>query len=118
MCIRDSPEADPFRSYVSYELLISGVRTSGGTVIFSLPKYFDYPDPILCCRVEGEEIVVTAKAYAKSVEIQNEEEDLLLSDNYFDMEMCIRDSGIPDDVDLREGFQQYHAARLRQQFHT
>lgn len=80
------PEADPFRSYVSYELLISGVRTSGGTVIFSLPKYFDYPDPILCCRVEGEEIVVTAKAYAKSVEIQNEEEDLLLSDNYFDMD--------------------------------
>ena len=29
---------------------------------------------------------MTAKAYAKSVEIQNEEEDLLLSDNYFDMD--------------------------------
>ena len=36
--------------------------------------------------MEGEEIVVTAKAYAKDVEILNETEDLLLSDNYFDME--------------------------------
>ena len=29
--------------------------------------------------------MVAAKAYAKSVEIQNENQDLLLSDNYFDM---------------------------------
>ena len=28
---------------------------------------------------------MTAKAYAKSVEILNENEDLILSDNYFDM---------------------------------
>ena len=28
---------------------------------------------------------MTADAYAKSVEILNEEEDLVLSDNYFDM---------------------------------
>ena len=35
--------------------------------------------------MEGDEIVVAAKAYAKSVEIQNENQDLLLSDNYFDM---------------------------------
>ena len=56
-----------------------------GTVIFSLPKYFHYADPQLSCRVEGDEIVVTAQAYAKSVEVQNENEDLLLSDNYFDM---------------------------------
>ncbi|OKZ45770.1 MAG: hypothetical protein BHV68_00015 [Bacteroidales bacterium 43_8] len=32
-----------------------------------------------------DEIEVTAKAYAKSVEILNENEDLILSDNYFDM---------------------------------
>ena len=54
-------------------------------MIFSLPKYFHYADPQLSCRVEGNEIVVSAKAHAKSVEIQNENEDLLLSDNYFDM---------------------------------
>ena len=36
-------------------------------------------------RVEGDEIVVSAEAYAKSVEIQNENDDLILEDNYFDM---------------------------------
>ena len=36
-------------------------------------------------RVEGDEIIVSAEAYAKSVEIQNENDDLILEDNYFDM---------------------------------
>ena len=35
--------------------------------------------------MEGDEIVVTADAYAKGVEILNANEDLILSDNYFDM---------------------------------
>ena len=56
-----------------------------GTVNFSYPKYFRYEDPELTCRVEGDEIVVSAKAYAKSVEILNENEDLVLEDNYFDL---------------------------------
>jgi beta-mannosidase len=79
------PDADPFHDYVSYQLLENGKPLSFGTVIFSLPKYFEYPDPQLTCRVEGDEIVVTSQTYAKSVEIQNPQEDLLLSDNYFDM---------------------------------
>ena len=79
------PEVDIFEDYVSYDLYLNDRRVSGGTVIFSLPKYFHYADPQLSCRVEGDEIVVSAKAYAKSVEIQNENEDLMLSDNYFDM---------------------------------
>ena len=36
-------------------------------------------------RVEGNEIIVSAEAYAKSVEILNENEDMVLEDNYFDM---------------------------------
>ncbi len=40
---------------------------------------------MLSCRVEGDELVVSSRAYAKSVEIRNEEEDLILSDNYFDL---------------------------------
>ena len=79
------PEVDIFEDYASYDLYLNDRRVSGGTVIFSLPKYFHYADPRLSCRVEGDEIVVSAKAYAKSVEIQNENEDLMLSDNYFDM---------------------------------
>lgn len=79
------PQADIFSHYVSYELLREGEVVSQGTVNFSYPKYFRYRDPALTCRVEGDELVVSAGAYAKSVEIQNREEDLLLSDNYFDM---------------------------------
>ena len=58
---------------------------SNGTVNFSYPKYFRYEDPELSYRIEGDEIVVSAKTYAKSVEILNENEDLVLSDNYFDL---------------------------------
>lgn len=80
------PEAELYEDHVSYELVENGKRVSGGSAIFSLPKYFRYRDPQLSCRLEGDEIVVRSKAYAKSVEIRNENEDLILSDNYFDME--------------------------------
>ncbi len=79
------PEIDIFSEYVSYEMRKDGQLISDGTVIFSYPKYFRYEDPKLCCRVEGDEIVVKAQAYARSVEILNENEDLILSDNYFDL---------------------------------
>ena len=64
---------------------VDGEIISAGSVNFSYPTYFRYADPQLTCRVIGDEIEVTAKAYAKSVEILNENEDLILSDNYFDM---------------------------------
>lgn len=79
------PEVDYFNQYVSYEAWEDGNCISEGTVIFSYPKYFRYLDPKLTYRVEGDEIVVTADAYAKGVEILNANEDLILSDNYFDM---------------------------------
>lgn len=80
------PEADPFEHYVSYEAWNEkGERISGSTVLFSMPKFYHYADPKLTYTVENDEIVVTAQAYAKSVEILNENEDLILSDNYFDM---------------------------------
>ena len=79
------PELREREEYVSYELWKNGILMSEGTVIFTLPKYFCYEDPHLTCYLDGDEIVVTADAYAKSVEILNEEEDLILSDNYFDM---------------------------------
>ena len=78
-------EVDYFSQYVSYEAWEEGKCISEGTVIFSYPKYFRYLDPKLSYRVEGDEIIVTAETYAKGVEILNENEDLILSDNYFDM---------------------------------
>jgi len=79
------PELDVFCEYVSYEAWEDGVKISEGTTIFSYPKYFRYEDPKLHFTVDHYEITVTAETYAKSVEIQNKNQDLVLSDNYFDL---------------------------------
>lgn len=79
------PDVDIYTEYISYEMEKDGEIISDGTVNFSYPKYFCYQDPKLTCTVIGDEIEVSAQAYAKSVEILNENEDLILSDNYFDM---------------------------------
>lgn len=79
------PEIDIFTTYFCYRLIEDGKVISEESVIFSLPKYFHYVDPSLRVWAEGDEVVVEAKAYAKSIEILNENEDLILEDNYFDM---------------------------------
>lgn len=53
-------------------------------MLFCAPKHFHFADPRLEVRQEGDEIVVTAKAYARSVEILAGP-DTLLEDNYFDL---------------------------------
>ena len=79
------PDIDIYSQYVSYRALINGERVSEGTVIFSYPKYFRYEDPGLHFDINGDQITVYAAKYAKSVEIQNKDEDLILTDNYFDL---------------------------------
>lgn len=79
------PEADIFHDFVSYTLYEMGAPVSFDTVLFTQPKYYEFLDPRLECRLDGSEIIVTSKAYAQNVEIQNAGEDLVLSDNYFDM---------------------------------
>ena len=82
---KDMDKADLYENYVSYEVLENGEVLSSGTVLFCPPKHFRFADPKLKVRVEGDTIVVSSEAYAKSVEINNDNEDLLLSDNYFDL---------------------------------
>lgn len=91
------PEIDLYQHYVSYqayEMIDKDTMTNGemeqepvseGTVIFSYPKYYRYEDPLLNYEIHDNRITVSAKTYAKSVEIQNENEDFILSDNYFDL---------------------------------
>lgn len=54
-------------------------------MLFCAPKHFHFADPRLEARVEGDEIVVSARSYARSVELMAGA-DTLLSDNYFDMD--------------------------------
>ncbi len=81
----DFADADRFNNYVSYSVVVDGKVVSSGTVIFTMPKYFKYQDPHLTATVHDGKITVKADAYARGVEILNDNEDLVLSDNYFDM---------------------------------
>ena len=82
---QDFSGEDTYGCYYAYALLdASGTCVGSGTVLFCPPKHFRFADPKLTARLEGDEIIVTARAYAKSVEILAGP-DTLLSDNFFDM---------------------------------
>ena len=76
-----------FRSlHLSYQMVKDGKELSSASVLFTEPKYYRWEDPCLELERDGNEIVIRAKAYAKSVEIYSEDGVFVLSDNYFDME--------------------------------
>jgi len=79
------PEIKQDDEYLSYQLFDGNAVISEGTVIFSLPKFFHWENPNLSYKINGDTITVKAASYAKSVEIQNRNQDIVLSDNYFDM---------------------------------
>ena len=81
----DFADADTFGDYIAYQMTENGVPAASGTALFCAPKHFHFADPQLALRVEGDEIVVTAAAYARSVQILNADDTLKLSDNFFDM---------------------------------
>lgn len=104
----DYEKTDVLNNYCSYELTIDGAVVSEGCVLFTAPKHFHFADPALTVRVEGDEIVVSAQAYARSVEIYSEDSDLVLSDNFFDMNAGEKRvkilEGIPTDLRVRSVF--------------
>lgn len=82
---QDFTKYGPYDCYYAYRLTDRTGRTVGeGSVLFCAPKHFRFQDPGLTVRLEGNEAVVTASAYARSVEVQCGP-DVLLEDNYFDM---------------------------------
>ena len=81
----DFEKTDVFNNYYYFELIHGGRVISSGSVIFTAPKHFKFRDPELSFRIEGDEVIVTAKSYAKSVEITSMDCDSVFEDNYFDM---------------------------------
>ena len=79
------PQAELYGNYVSYELWQNGERQSAGSVLFCAPKHFHFADPELSLTREGDLLTVSAKAYARSVEIVCDDGDVLFDDNYFDL---------------------------------
>lgn len=79
-------EADLYSDYVVYELAENEVVISKETLIFCEPKNFHFRDPKLRISMEKDKITIKSSAYAKDIEILNENEDMILEDNYFDLE--------------------------------
>ena len=104
----DFQKTNPRRNYLSYVFMVDGDILSRGTVLFTKPKHFHFKNPMLTARVEGEEIVVNASAYAKYVFISNENDDMVLSDNFFDMDAGERRvkilSGKPNHLQIKSVF--------------
>lgn len=104
----DMMDADLYNDYASFDCYIDDKIVSSGTVLFCPPKHFNFIDPELSVSVEGDELIVKARAHARSIEIINEEDNLLLDDNYFDMNAGERRikilSGKPDGLKIRSVF--------------
>ena len=81
----DFCKTDVMNHYYSYEFVVDGQTVSEGSVLFTAPKHFCFQDPHLRAEICGDEIIVHTDAYAKSVEIDSPDCDMILSDNYFDM---------------------------------
>ena len=81
----DFSEYDPLSVYLSYEFAAEGEVLSSGTTIFAAPKHMNFTDPGLTAELSGTAVTVKAEHYAKNVELITDDPDVLLSDNYFDM---------------------------------
>ena len=101
----DFCKTDVDHHYMSYEFRMDGEVVSEGTVLFTVPKYFRFKDPRLTYEINGDEITVYADSYASYVEIDSLDTDIILSDNYFDMNAGSKTvkilEGTPKTIQLR-----------------
>ena len=101
----DFNKTDVCNHYLSYSLEADDTILSIGSALFTAPKHFSFIDPHLTCEISGNTITVYAQSYARSVEIYSTEDDLILSDNFFDMNAGKRTvtviEGSPKSIKLR-----------------
>lgn len=77
------------KAYIEFTVIEKGIRLSSGTFMFVQPKSFRFADPELKIAAVDMgrkfKIVVSAKAFAKSVCLELRDGDCLFSDNWFDL---------------------------------
>ena len=75
--------------YVYYSAVDKNGARSEGTTLLVKPKAFSFIDPEIKCEISGAgtnyTATLTAKAYARSVELDFENVDAVFEDNYFDI---------------------------------
>lgn len=81
---------DSHEVHLEYSVKVFGRVVSSNTVLFTPPKHYEFKDPKLEVERQGNKLIVTAENYAKGVYIESVyaegSPDVVLSDNYFDME--------------------------------
>ena len=82
----DLSDIDPYTQHLAYRL--EGNESSCGSVLFAPPKHYRFADPGLTVQYDPAEgtVTVTAKAFARSVEVYSSKGCIRLDDNFFDLE--------------------------------
>ena len=76
---------DAFDTALYYSLHQGEEMVSSTSVLFCAPKFFAFKNPELSYEIKDGYVYVTAKTYAKGVALIPKEDDVIFSDNYFDM---------------------------------
>ena len=77
---------DPETQHLHFSLEMNGEIVSENTVLFTVPKYHRFQNPNLRYAIDGDVLIIHSDAYAKAVQIEGVDGDVLLEDNFFDME--------------------------------
>lgn len=95
--------------YIEYKLIVNEKAISGGTVLFTRPKHYEFKNPMLQSYIQEKDsfysVTVEAEQLAKNVELSIEGFDVVFSDNYFDIcggetiEITISKEQFPMDAD-------------------
>lgn len=82
----DFSDTDYLENHLTFALTGADGVVSEGSVLFTAPKHYHFRDPELKVTRKGDLLTVEAKNYARSVELYSENADVVLSDNFFEME--------------------------------
>ena len=79
-------DLDVKTEHLQMVLEIDGEVISEDCILFTEPKNHVFINPEITYNIIGDEIIVKANAFAKYVMLEGIDGDLILSDNFFDME--------------------------------
>ncbi len=78
--------------YLEYSLREGSLAVSGGTLLFTPAKRFDFADPKITAHIAGADrrftVTLSAAAYARYVELDFENTDAIFHENYIDITTC------------------------------
>lgn len=112
--------------YLHYSVCIDGEIVDEGNRLLSVPKQFRFRDPKLQVIVSEKDgtkyLTVRAQAFARRVAVDFQDIDVILSDNYFDLQPGeekairieeVRSGGSPTVEELQESIQVYSNINIR-----